>query len=54
MIKLTTGLDGVASTTLDLGALPDMNRTTAYDTLSIAAEWVGPTRELTQKSATIM
>ncbi|PNW72413.1 hypothetical protein CHLRE_16g677205v5 [Chlamydomonas reinhardtii] len=54
VIKLTTGLDGVASTTLDLGALPEINRTTAYDTLSIAAEWVGPTRELIQKSATII
>ncbi|KAG2434214.1 hypothetical protein HXX76_007940 [Chlamydomonas incerta] len=53
VIKLTTGLDGVASTTLDLGALPEANRTTAYDTLNIAAEWVGPTRELIQKSATV-
>ncbi|KAG2447335.1 hypothetical protein HYH02_007664 [Chlamydomonas schloesseri] len=53
LIKLTTGLDGVASTTLDLGALPEANRTTAYDSLAVAAEWVGPTRELIKKSATV-
>ncbi|KXZ55787.1 hypothetical protein GPECTOR_2g1337 [Gonium pectorale] len=53
VVPLTTDAGGVAATTIDLGALPPANRSTAPDTLSVDVEWIGPTRERITRSASV-
>lgn len=53
IINVTTALDGTATAVVDLGALPVDQRPEMYDTLTVSAQWVGPTRELITKDATV-
>ena len=53
VLRITTDANGVATATVDLGALPEANRTTVYDAISVSVEWIGPTRERIVESASI-
>ncbi|KAG2452414.1 hypothetical protein HYH02_002657 [Chlamydomonas schloesseri] len=53
VLRLTTDVNGVATATVDLGALPEDNRTTTYDTVAVSVEWIGPTRERVVETKTI-
>ncbi|KAG2494912.1 hypothetical protein HYH03_006847 [Edaphochlamys debaryana] len=52
-VYVTSDVSGMASTTVDLGALPAINQTKAYDTLFVDAEWIGPTRERITAAKTV-
>ena len=51
----STDSSGQGNVVIDLGALPPANQTSvnSSDTLSVKVEWVGPTRELIIKTATL-
>ncbi|KXZ56112.1 hypothetical protein GPECTOR_2g994 [Gonium pectorale] len=52
-LSLTTDASGAASATIDLGALPEQNRTYMSSSMGISVEWVGPTRERITKYASV-
>jgi hypothetical protein len=52
-LSLTTDAEGRASGSVDLAALAAANRPVPYDTLSVTATWVGPTREVITQTASI-
>lgn len=45
ILPLVTDVNGIANGTIDLASLPEVNRTQEFDTLTVTAEWIGPTRE---------
>jgi len=47
---MTTDGAGRAAATIDLSSLPAKNQTEAGDTLSVEAEFIGPTRERVLRS----
>jgi hypothetical protein len=51
--NLTTDDAGVAVGTIDLGNLPAANISYPGDSLSLTATWVGPTRELIERTASV-
>ncbi|KAG2426455.1 hypothetical protein HXX76_011686 [Chlamydomonas incerta] len=53
VLRITTDANGIATATVDLGALPEANRTTLYDSVGVSVEWVGPTRERIVETASI-
>ncbi|KAG2434208.1 hypothetical protein HXX76_007934 [Chlamydomonas incerta] len=53
VVKLVTDVSGRAHTVVDLGALPESNRSEPYDSLTVDAEWIGPTRERITRSKQI-
>ncbi len=52
-LNLRTNAAGVAEGTVNLGALAPANRSLPYETVSISADWIGPTRELISQSAIV-
>ncbi|KAG2491821.1 hypothetical protein HYH03_009778 [Edaphochlamys debaryana] len=54
ILELTTDLHGSATAVVDLGSLPEGNRTTPYDSMAVGAEWIGPTRERITQSASVL
>ncbi|KAG2489968.1 hypothetical protein HYH03_011597 [Edaphochlamys debaryana] len=52
-LEVTTDVTGKAVGRIDLGALPEAKRTSAGDSVAITVEWMGPTRELITKTASV-
>ncbi|PNH12233.1 hypothetical protein TSOC_000852 [Tetrabaena socialis] len=53
LLTLVTDASGAASATIDLGSLPAANRSAVYDTVTLGAEWIGPTRERITQAASV-